>query len=76
MRNWFERIEHLDRGVGVNIRPVTGDYIATVSTLDPTELHKQLWQDIYPTFQKAQEEAYRHASLPYSELEGKSWLNK
>jgi len=75
MNNWFERIESLDRGMSVNIRPVSRDFIATVSTLAPTLIHKQLWQDIYPTFEEAQAAAYAHATMPYSELVNSSWLN-
>ena len=75
MRNWTERIESLDRRVSVNIRPVSGDFIASVSTLSPVEIHKAIWQDIYPTFEEAKQASFCHASKPFSELEGSSWQN-
>lgn len=76
MKNWSERIESLDRGVGVNIRPISQDYIATVTTLCPATIHKNLWQDIYPTFEEAKCAAYAHANKPYAELENTSFKNK
>ena len=75
MNNWSDRINALNRRVSVHLRIPSGDYIAAVTTLDPGEIHKGLWYDVYPTFSEAQKAAHEHCGKTYAELQDTSWQN-
>lgn len=70
-----KKIGTLERGISVIRLPISGRFIATVYSLDPTMIHRQLWQDTYATYEEAERAAYDHANRPYTELRAQTFAN-